>query len=351
MKDLRQIDNKTFDKLLSGPIDVYEMIDGFYFKVDVSRRGCKALRRPDFREITEDDITLNSIYKDIVEFTNKLNEHHSEIIAKFGECVIGFFYLPVKKFNNIEYEFEDKSFIVNDIYTVDVTKKPSVQFGSFFINLRMDANVYPVPLIKHIDEVDLDAMHTIKEYVLDDASPLTVIAALTDGYTYSDNSISDIEGIIVAYKNKQFKIKVNTSDTYDDMAKYMKLMYKDRVLLNFIHTITPIKAHRYLTYSLDKNRAEKIGILFAEYMNSTNLFITDAFDEEDLLPPHNGYISDLCEDYLTNMVKIIINSNPIYKNAFRIIFYELTSDKKHDFSDEDNRCLEELRILVSNKDE
>ena len=105
IKNLFDLTKKDFTKILDKEISIYEKLDMIYFKISVTRNGVFSLRRPRYLAISDIDCICNSVYKDIMTFTNdNIYPIKDRILEKFGELTIGVFYLPVHKTKMIDYD-------------------------------------------------------------------------------------------------------------------------------------------------------------------------------------------------------------------------------------------------------
>ena len=96
IKNLLDLSRYDFKKFISQELKIYEKLDMIYFKIEVNKNGVFPKKRPRYLAVSDIDCICNSIYKDIYEFSqNYILPHKKELIDKFGEFTVGFFYLPV----------------------------------------------------------------------------------------------------------------------------------------------------------------------------------------------------------------------------------------------------------------
>ena len=301
IKEFKNITEKDLAYMKTHKVTVTEKLDMIYFKVIITDSFVYPLTSKN-KQIGEVDCIVNSIYKDIVDFVdNNIRSIHDELYSEFGNCDCGFFYKPVPKTRTITYSNCPDKFILGNIYT---SAKNLNDIDKF-------AHMVNVSSLKPICE---------KECIckFDDINDSVGIASkMTDGRTWSGNSIDDIEGVILSCGKMNYKITI--IDTTPDIEKTTKKLYRDTVLENFCHVMENNNKETEIIVNSDKNYLDKVYELFLLYINKTNIFTKMFIEDEDLLPPNSGYIGDIDYDSLPSTVRLVCKGNNIYKNILRIL--------------------------------
>ena len=337
MKNISKITDKEInifsDKKYLG---VYEILDMIYFKMRISK-GIRLVINSKGKIIGDIDIIVNSIYKDIMDFCNSFD--FNSLYNKYGQITIGFFYLPVHKTKHIVYNnIPENTFILSDYYVENKNFRGKINFDEFvgdkfnFISGWND-NIGPyIGKVKLGEWFDKNSDHQKLIYKIFDnmnsASPV------------SGNDISDIEGIILKSDQKSYKLLMNDSKPKIEVES--KLIYRDTLLESFIHSVPDDKRNAIL--DSDKDYKDKIYDLFLEYIDNTDFFNTMWFDDDDLIPPIDGYIGDLSYDMVPPIVAIVCRKNPIYKNVLRILLVTFSNAGNNfdRFKDKDKHILYDI---------
>ncbi len=115
IKELRNISPNELDELLKEGFEVYEKLDMYYFRVEVTKVGAIPLKGSTENVISDIDCITNKMFKDICNFVEEnINPLRNEIISKYGEIRLGFFYNP--------------EFTVDNMWTVG-DKHPKIALG------------------------------------------------------------------------------------------------------------------------------------------------------------------------------------------------------------------------------
>ena len=118
IKDFYKISEKDLDYLLTHKFTVWEKLDMFYFRVEITKIGAIPLRGSTGKVISDIDCVTNSLYKGVCDFVNKkVNPVRNKIIEEYGEGTVGFFYLPKQTYHKITYNnLPEKTVFLSDWY-------------------------------------------------------------------------------------------------------------------------------------------------------------------------------------------------------------------------------------------
>lgn len=342
MRSIFDLTDKEIEKYKETPLEVYEKLDMIYFKIDVSEDGWSVFNSKG-REIGDVDIIVNSIYGDIVDFASYAVKRMFDV---FGKMKIGFFYLPVQKTRTITYEMNAECFILSDYYTADKTKRDDSKLISMLSESLKGRHVILTgsygKIGPYISSVTLGNWFERGMGSIECASRIMRDMGVHE--TFSGNELTDIEGFVLRDGSKAYEVAINDTKSYIEPSS--KLIYRDTFLESFIHTLQ--KGTREMILLSKKDYVGKICDLFIEYMNKTDLFNTMWFEEEDLLPPIEGYIGDVTYSMLPPIVSVICKKNPVYKNALRTLLVTFNSNvysnKFKRFKPEERAVLMEILV-------
>jgi hypothetical protein len=303
IKELRDITEKDLAYMQTHQVTVTEKLDLIYFKVILNDTGVTTVTAKN-KPITEIDQIVNSVYKNIISFVDRhIKSNYDSIYNSIGNCEIGFFYRPVPRTCVIEYNNIDHDFIIGNLFTSVKNNNDIDKLASLIGDVSV---LKPICIKERICDIP------------DHYDSINIVYEMTDGKTWSGNSIYEIEGIILTCGKLHYKVTVN--HTEPNIEKTTKKLYRDTLLENFCNVILD-KNNTNTDYVLDGDSTyvEKIGLLFLDYINRTNIFTKMYIEPEDLLPPNVGYIGDIDYDAFTPTVKLICKGNELYKNILRIL--------------------------------
>lgn len=309
----------------NNDIIVYEKMSMFYFKVVINSHACTILSH-NHKIITDADIIINSMWQDVKNFVNNNILSKQNIISKlYNHVIIGFFYCPNKKPLHITYDkfintqIHNNKFIINNIKDIN---KNEINIEEFCknINLLDVRGIGGGPIIitntKLVENINKYAHN---EITLDNFIDQCNI----NNKTYSGNDFSDIEGIIIKSNKNIYQIKIKSPEQSVIYNRNdFELLTKD--FIDNYYNIDIINSNNYI---------DIICNIFIKYIEISDIhnIITNP---NNLLPPGEYYIGDLCYDMINNEnIKTICKLDNIYKNIFRILFKGLKHHKKYIKSD------------------
>ena len=316
IKNLLNLSLDDFKKFISQELRIYEKLDMIYFKIELNKNGVFPKKRPRYLAVSDIDCICNSIYKDIYEFSqNYVLPHKEELLDKFGEFTIGFFYLPVHKSKIINYyNINEKSFIISDINN-------DIKLNDVF-NIINDNNIILKEPLIFCGKLSNELVTKLLS-LYDDKSPLEMIKLLNDYNIkpFSNNKPEDIEGYIFKSNSKIYQIKVN--DVEPIIEKEVTKPYRDIILQSLSKTIDD-----NILEELDNNDTyvNKISKLFIHFMNHSDVFTRYKIEPEDLMPPISGYFGDIDLSAIDNEdVKTMCSVSKLCKNILRIFLHTFTN--------------------------
>lgn len=321
IKNFNDITEKELEYIKHNPVEIYEKLDIPYFKVEVDCDGISIYTAKN-KIVTDIDCIVNVMYNDIRTFVDAyIGINYDEIFNTFGYTRLGFFYLPVHKSNQIEYNhLKEGSFILNDFFVSDKKLKDIDKLKDIMSDCFIEK-----PYIMTLDGVSINP----------NEEPSTIIKKLLVGHkTWSGEDISDIEGIILSYRNgrKKYKIIVNRVEPNIDMTTLK--IYRDFIVEDFAKIINNSNIISNSTDNIDY--INLICDLFMYYINETDILNRTYIEPGDLLPPKNGYIGDIEYSSLPSTIRLVCKGNEVFKNILRIIFVTFNGtcdDKFNDFLD------------------
>ena len=335
MKNFLDISEIEMERLRGKTVSVYEKLDMIYFRVHVGKGGSYEIFTSKGRSLDDVDRVLNSVYGDMFRLMEDIDTDY--IYNEVGDVVIGLFYHPFKKTRSIAYEkFPVGTFIVSDYYTSDQSRRNDdvirKAFGKCGGVVGIGEHIGPYITDVKVDSIDRSL------------SPEDAIQSIVTS-TFTGNDVKETKGVVLRCGDKAWEIPIELDSV--DFDFYTKVMYRDYLLENFIHTLTDDEIEGVL--SSDSGYIEKICSLFMLYIDRTNFFKTNYFEDSDFVPVKDGYMGDIDYSMLPSTVSIICKRNNIYKNVLRVF---LSAFRKPSFVrfDRDSRMkLEKISGRLNNK--
>jgi len=338
LKCLKNITKSEFNYIKNHEITIYEKLDMFYFNVLLTENNTTILKS-NHHIIDKIDRIVNSTYSTINDFVeSNINTNKKEIINKFGECIIGFFYCPVEKPVNIDYSSSHlvNKFILGNIKSLLDNKKIEENGYLDIEYFKSDKyQVFPYPEFGFIGKLESDTYgkKLFESYINNEISDQEFIKFIcdpstlylnTDPYldkrTYSGLNPNEIEGIILKTDKFSFQVLNN----YDNSQFESKVDYYDRLLKDFINWYV----FSNISIDITKDYIDSVSQIFIEYVNNSNFLKNYRYDANTLSPSINSYIADLDYSLINNdMVKVICKYNELYKNIYRILIHNLRYKK------------------------
>lgn len=338
IKNLLDLSRYDFKKFISQELKIYEKLDMIYFKIEVNKNGVFPKKRPRYLAVSDIDCICNSIYKDIYEFSqNYILPHKKELIDKFGEFTVGFFYLPVHRSKMIDYyNLDEKTFIISDA-------NKSLDLNEFFnIINNHNVNIMKEPII-FLGKLSNELIYKLL-LLYDEKRSVEMIKVLNEYNIkpYSDNKLDDIEGYVFKTKTKIYQLKVNNVEP--SIEKEITKPYRDIILQSLSKSIDD-----ELINDLNGNDTyiNKVCKLFIYFMNHSDVFTRYKFEPEDLMPPISGYFGDIDLSAIDNEdVKTMCAVSKLCKNILRIFLHTFTNpislNKFKDMPEKDKENLNKL---------
>lgn len=356
IKLFRNLSENEIRNFLSKEFSIVEKLDMIYFKVSVNHLGVFALKAPKYTAVSDIDCICNSVYNNIVMFANSLNEFKTDILSKYGECTLGFFYLPVHKTKVIDYyTIGENTFILSDVYLDKKSALPKSEILSdihrMFCEVRSDILNSPGISIEVAGDDLINDVISLLNDNQDDTKVIKMILSYFDIETMSGLKYNEIEGLILRNNKEQYQLIANNTDV--QLLKGVKKMYRDIVLS---HLAKEVITDQYIhtLFNSKKTYLEKVCEVFLDFVNVTDVFTKYKFDEEDFLPPMTGYFGELdIESLPIEDVKTICKVNKVTRNILRMLLHTFTnpisSNKFSDLSDDDATKLNMLTIALKYK--
>ena len=335
IRQFKDITEKDLQYMKTHKVTVTEKLDLIYFKVIVTEDDIIVVNAKN-KPITKVDQIVNSVYKDIAGYVDSMIAwKKSSILSEIGDCEIGYFYSPVEKTCTLSYPEIKTNFIISNLYTKDKSKN---NIDKLVDIIPGSVVLKPICIKESIGDIDPNEQSIkIAEY-------------LTEGKTWSGNSISDIEGLIIKSGSKSYQVIIN--DTNPHLEKDAKKLCRDTMLENFCNVVLTDQNCINILNS-DDDYTKKVCSLFLEFINTTNIFGKIFVEPEDLLPPNAGYIGDIDYESLPTTVRLVCKGNDVYKNMLRILLVTFNrsvfENKFKSFDDNTRSKLTQILVKLNNK--
>lgn len=359
IKNFSDISDDEIKYLISHPIALSEKLDVTYFKIEVTSIIAIPLKTPKFNAVSDIDCIINSMYKNISDFSySTIYKIRNELVNKYGNIRLGFFYLPVGKTKHIDYSssvifnnhknYKNGWVGLSDVYFYDkeIREKYTVlDVYNDIINLGINIDK-PCIIYENYNLIDVTE-ESIKSSLNDPIAISTLL--FPDTPTFSGLPVNEIEGYIIKCGNKQWQIKINNAEP--NINKNTKKIYRDTILNSLVHDLLDKTNIINDIRNMKSSYEDKVSYVFEEFMNHTDIFSKISIDPEDLLPPIDGYIGEMCIDSLSsNNVKTICKYSETAKNILRLFLHTFTNtifaNKFSDLSEYDRLKMNDLIIAL-----
>jgi len=367
IKNFCDITGDEIKYLISHPITLSEKLDAIYFKIEITSAISIPLKTPKFNAVSDVDCMINSIYKDISDFAYKeIYNVRKELTDKYGDLRIGFFYLPVGKTKHIDYSESNiykynKNFGtgwlgLSDVYFYNTDSRKQYTIWDIYNDLSDNGINIGKPCIiyenKSFGAVSAEMIDAIKSDPNPVNTAMLFISLVQDPLacaTYSGLPVDKIEGYIIKCCSKQWQIKINNAEPHID--KDTKKIYRDAVLRSLVRDLLSKTGIINTIRGMKCQYEDKVAYVFEEFINSTDIFSKLLIEPEDLLPPIDGYIGEMCIDTLqSDNVKVICKYNKTFANILRMFLHTFTNtifaNKFSDLSEYDRLKMNELIIAL-----
>lgn len=309
IKNIENATSKEIQNILRKSFDIYEMLDMFMFGISFDDNGRAVLRSDMKTVIYEFECVVDSVYEDMLRFSE--NGCFDSIYEMFGKCKIMFAYLPVKKSKNITYRnMEEGSFIFVDFYCDDKSRKDydkiMSMIGSVCLSEPIVANGCYLP-------------ENFADY--GEKERRESILSMFDE-TYSGLEKDEIEGVILNFGSKRFKVSVRSTECESDDI-FGRHIYRDAVLNDFSKTVLTDFGFVDRLYSSSDNYIGFVGALFTEYMNMTDIFRKYEIDDIDLTSPNMGYVGEMDYERIPGTASVLCRYDRKARNILKILLYTL----------------------------
>lgn len=321
IKDIEQASN-SFS--FTNNLILTEKMNMFYFKVIVTPISCNIISH-NHKMITNIERVINDVWEEVFSFVdNEIEKKKEYITSKYGSVAIGFFYCPVEKPLSIKYEkffntdIKNNKFIISNIKRLDTKKYVDISDFCTDIKLLNIRGMGGGPKILYPNSF----LSILNSFIHKDTTKEELIKYLQKNMTtFSGNDFTDIEGLVFSERGKTYQMIIKD---VIDRKEYDRKEY-ECIIKDFISFWYNKKDNK-----LEKEYTKNINKLFLEYVNSTNIFINNIFNQEKLIPPGNNYIGELNYKLIKNdTIKTICRVNSIYKNVYRILYKGLKQYKKY----------------------
>lgn len=390
LKNIINLSEKELTGLLNSEFEIIEKLDMYYFRMNITNAGIFVTKTSTDKVISDIDCITNSMFNNIIKYSELFETIRDQILEIYGECRIGMFYNAFPRIRRIHYnsstnanawgkrdiinDFDKRfqgTFILSDLYTSTKALNNEKNFDRLFKSIN-DSGIllFPRPVIllsKGLDshyirkvERTLDRIREAKEK---NRKPIYGSLAhlltnksieLSAHHTYTGD-IRKCESIILKNNRIQCEVPLTTIPEVSEEDKNAKRMYRDIVLASFATEMMKDKNLLEEISNSNDSYIDKVSNLFIRYVNNTDLLSKYMIDYTDLLPPGTeNSINQISYDYIDNNTAVTLcKVNPVYENIFRLLLHSLSkkiSDNKFsELPDNISNYLNELIIALKYK--
>ena len=310
IRELKNMREKELERLLGTTIEIVEKIDAPYFTIHFTKEEKIEIFKSNHEPLTDTDIVVNDMYERVERFVKSKLEN-----LPIHNVTIGLWYFPTEKPRKISYGRYMGKFMMG-YHDENITQEQ--------INILHSTGIIPIPVIarKEITEKEISL---IKKYINGTYSDMFFLINFLKGVKYFGTPYTDMEGVIFKTQQKPYQIILYREE--DAPQSTQSKMYRDVILKDFITWY--FKTLPYITENV--SYLNKITDLFVKYSQWTDVTNKYSMDKEDLVPPHTGFIGDVCYDKIPSDVAIVIcRSDALMKGIYKILV---------------NACKKELRKI------
>jgi len=340
IKEISRADIALFSKNVGGGLSIEEKIDAPYFSIYITNDGASSIRKSNGDLVDFVDYTMNSLYKDVMDFSQKLAETIKG--EEEQEYVVEVFYFPSETPRTIPYPEYAGKFMISKVSKLNETKTDFEQIDSIdFYNLLEDEKEKVV--LKPIYKLELteERLDFITKYTSGIYGEAMLMSKLLKEYV-KPSKLMKAEAYLLRLGKKVFRVQINDKEILTDNIE--RKMSRDIVLKDFAEWAygNKISIPDRLTY------IGKVCDLFKEYINNTDVLNKYSLTEEDLTPPIIGYIGEMTYEFIPDKtVELILKNDQARRAIFKVILSTLRKPikkKKDDILDD--RTIKIINLLV-----
>lgn len=344
IKTLNSMTKAVITSNVGAELLVEEKLDAPFFKIYISNDGVICIKKANDKELDFVDYTINSIYKDVIDFSDKLAEKLKD--GSKYEYRLDLFYFPVATPRSITYEQFEGKYVLSDMWELsgeDYVKK-DYEDSFKLLHEKLGDVLYKKPY--QLRTIDDKLIALIEKYTNGTDSELMFISKLF-GKTIKSSDIIKAEAYIFRIGTSVLKVTLNEKESLDDEVE--RKMSRDIVLKDFIDWFwsNNIKIPTGLIY------IDTVSELFLEYINHTDVLNKYSLTEDDMTPPFVGYIGSIDTSFISNKIVVaIIENDPTRRAIYKILLAAL---RKHIYKKKDdiltNKNVDDFNEIVEKIEE
>lgn len=325
IKELKNHSLDFIEKFLKE-CTIEEKIDAYYVSIEIRSKRL-ILRKANGKEITQEDLILNSMYGRLRKDWEFFRIANEQFFAEHVGYRIYMFYLPSKKPILTEY--------MSGIgYIIDRITKPNAEIDAEALEMILPLNytskfgiVLKKPFSKREDEDGLyrEVAESVKsgdfqdvEEIIDFQKSSLFAANVPEGYIFRTSG-----------KNIYQYICSEDIDEEKRVATSEKAQF-EYLLMDFIHYWEQLDGETSLLVSGDY--VKTVCSLFNDYIQNSEKFthkIENNLDENSLEAPCVGQRFDVGYEFIPDITtRVLCHEKALYKNIFRILLVNLSREKK-----------------------
>ena len=307
---------------------VREKIDAYYLSVEIRTKRL-IFRKANKREVTREDMILNSMYGRLAKDWDFFRMANDEWFADHRGFIIYMFYLPCRKPVLTEY-VSGTSYIIDRIEAPDgriISGEETVAFCE--LSQTDKFGIKRLPVLKKTVHPDFDSL--VERIKQDD---MTWIDDFIDFQNSEIFAAGVPEGYMFRYADKCI-MQYICNETGDDLSSRKGSAEKaqfEYLLMDFVHYWDSIDDLSRFVVSGDY--VKTVCNMFNDYIENCERYthkIEQNVDEQSLDVPCVGTRFDMGFDYIPDVTtRRLCQESTLYQKIFKILLVNLRREKKHE---------------------
>lgn len=324
----------SFQKNFLQNCTVYEKISAYYIHVKVTSKTTIKFYKSNNKEIDIVDIILNKMWQTPINDFTKMFLSSESFMEKSVGLTYSFFFFPVSKPINIEYDLENEG----------------GEYRYILDNIRMEnGQIINIGYIK--DFIEIDTEHLIREKGIclgnlnitlttkdlktlikekDDSKLQDWIEKWIDStHICAKGGLENCEGFVLKYKDEVYQLSFTSSTEIQDSNKLALEIFTH----NFIEFVSQINFADCLSTNNYVSNVSNIFLKYCYWVQNNpdkNLFTYYHIKESDLRAPTFGWYPGTYFELIPNKtVRELCQNNPLYDNIFKILLNGLQKEKRN----------------------
>lgn len=325
---------KAYKKRFLLNCEIQEKVSAFYFHVRILSESKVVVYKSDYKEIKQEDIILNKMWKDPVEEIPEILFKNPDVTKQMIGWTLSFFYFPTEKPLVVKYDLSGWWKYLLAFATDEKRRPVDIDSISDWIDLSNYSS-----LVRHKGYTLKDEERTEEDKKLVEQalradtvdSMLQWIEKIVDSSDKKTNmiasSLQEAEGVVLRWKGDIYQVVYNSPkrDVKDNRLSLEFFIHsfcrwlrenewQEQVKSTYVNTVCSLFYCYWKAWMSDKKKLEVF-----KYYN---------IKAEDLESPTFGYYPGTCYELITHkQVRELCMNDPLLDNMFKILLNALKKTK------------------------